>query len=424
MEAPALVYAPDGASVLLLQKWEHETPRWMALDVAAQEQAMGRTKPDSIELDDKPDTSHVARTDQDTYGHIFRRNTPYGTPAEHGTMFVGFCAEQRPLAAMLDSMAGLDGPRDELTRYTRPLTGAYYWVPPTSDLLPFAPTDDSVSERTGGPVRQGGGTGSRSSGGHDVGGAAVVAKESLAVRLGPEPDTGLEGLVAPAGRGLEAMMSPAERCQVAVAGGAAGGVRDDVVGVASAGGAAAPREHAGRVEQGHSGAHPVADLVAVHAGVVGQVDDGHHGEVGVGASAPLADLLLEHGPAGGLVAPDHLQAPRTASDVRWTNRVVCRRGLGAGRRASMAAAASGSASTPTARERRTSRESGSRSAASSSSANRAAIWERVPSKSVRSFHSARIRRPHRCRSAGSDSSWTVTWRASRASSRASSTSSG
>jgi putative iron-dependent peroxidase len=134
VEAPALVYAPDGASVLLLQKWEHETPRWMALDVAAQEQAMGRTKPDSIELDDKPDTSHVARTDQDTYGHIFRRNTPYGTPAEHGTMFVGFCAEQRPLAAMLESMAGLDGPRDELTRYTRPLTGAYYLIPPADAL--------------------------------------------------------------------------------------------------------------------------------------------------------------------------------------------------------------------------------------------------------------------------------------------------
>ena len=49
-------------------------------------------------------------------------------------MFVGFCAEQRPLAAMLESMAGLDGPRDELTRYTRPLTGAYYVIPSTDAL--------------------------------------------------------------------------------------------------------------------------------------------------------------------------------------------------------------------------------------------------------------------------------------------------
>jgi putative iron-dependent peroxidase len=36
---------------------------------------------------------------------------------------------------MLTSMAGLDGgTRDALTRYTRPLTGAYYFVP-SADLL-------------------------------------------------------------------------------------------------------------------------------------------------------------------------------------------------------------------------------------------------------------------------------------------------
>lgn len=34
---------------------------------------MGRTKPDSIELENKPSDSHVARTDQDEFGHIFRR---------------------------------------------------------------------------------------------------------------------------------------------------------------------------------------------------------------------------------------------------------------------------------------------------------------------------------------------------------------
>ena len=50
-------------------------------------------------------------------------------------MFVGFCAEQRPLAARLEGMVGLDGgTRDSLTRYTRPLTGAYYFVPSTESL--------------------------------------------------------------------------------------------------------------------------------------------------------------------------------------------------------------------------------------------------------------------------------------------------
>ena len=79
--------------------------------------------------------SHVASTDQDRFGKIFRRNMPYGTVTEHGTMFVGFCSEQRPLAAMLESMAGsAGGTRDALTRYTSPLTGAYYFIPSTDAL--------------------------------------------------------------------------------------------------------------------------------------------------------------------------------------------------------------------------------------------------------------------------------------------------
>jgi putative iron-dependent peroxidase len=123
-ENPTLIEAPEvaivsqdspgrGGTILLLQKWAHDAPAWESLT----------------------DESHVARTDQDTFGHIFRRNMPYGTVTDHGTMFVGFCAEQRPLEAMLESMAGLTtGSRDALTRYTRPITGAYYFIPSTDAL--------------------------------------------------------------------------------------------------------------------------------------------------------------------------------------------------------------------------------------------------------------------------------------------------
>jgi putative iron-dependent peroxidase len=124
-----------GGSILLLQKWSHDVTAWESLPVAQQEQVIGRTKDESVELDDKPADSHVARTDQDQFGKIFRRNMPYGTVVDHGTMFVGFSADQRPLATMLESMAGLaDGVRDALTRYTQPLTGAYYFVPSTQSL--------------------------------------------------------------------------------------------------------------------------------------------------------------------------------------------------------------------------------------------------------------------------------------------------
>jgi putative iron-dependent peroxidase len=145
-EAPQLILVPSDAagasgSVLLFQKWAHDTAEWTALSTAEQEQVMGRTKPESVELDPRPETSHVARTDQDDFGHILRRNTAFGTPLDHGTAFVGFAATRTALADMLESMAGNGGARDALTRYTRPLSGAYYFVPSVEDLGVLAPAD-------------------------------------------------------------------------------------------------------------------------------------------------------------------------------------------------------------------------------------------------------------------------------------------
>jgi putative iron-dependent peroxidase len=140
MDAPELALVPEGrpgagGSVLLLQKWSHDVTAWESLPVARQQQVIGRNKDDSAELEDKPADSHVTRTDQDTLGKIFRRNMPYGTVMDHGTMFVGFSSDQRVLKAMLESMAGVrGGVRDALTVYTTPLTGAYYFIPSTDGL--------------------------------------------------------------------------------------------------------------------------------------------------------------------------------------------------------------------------------------------------------------------------------------------------
>ena len=140
-ENPSLIDAPDvalirepaagaGGTILLLQKWVHDATAWEAQSDADQERVMGRTKLDSVELADMPQDSHVASTDQERFGDIFRRNMPYGTVTEHGTVFVGFSAQQRRLSAMLESMAGITtGVRDALTRYTRPVSGAYYFIP-------------------------------------------------------------------------------------------------------------------------------------------------------------------------------------------------------------------------------------------------------------------------------------------------------
>src|SRR5437667_3687898 len=71
IDAPELVLIPEGSpgaggTILLLQKWSHDATAWESLSRLEQEQVIGRTKNESVELDDKPDDSHVARTDQDT----------------------------------------------------------------------------------------------------------------------------------------------------------------------------------------------------------------------------------------------------------------------------------------------------------------------------------------------------------------------
>jgi putative iron-dependent peroxidase len=154
-ENPTLLDAPDevlipagrpgaGGTILLLQKWVHDAPAWESLPVDKQELVMGRRKADSEELDPKPDDSHVASTDQDAFGTIFRRNMPFGTVTEHGTMFVGFSVEQQRLIAMLERMAGITtGTPDALTAYTHPITGAYYVVPSSDAVRRWASSEDT-----------------------------------------------------------------------------------------------------------------------------------------------------------------------------------------------------------------------------------------------------------------------------------------
>jgi porphyrinogen peroxidase len=149
IEAPSVVLIPQGepgagGTILLFQQWKHHTDTWLQLPTPAQERVIGRTKIDSIELpeDIMPGDSHVSRTTLTQNGEelkIFRRNTPYGSVSDHGTMFVGFAREQMRLQRMLEQMAGIpDGVRDALTRYTEPLTGAYYFIPALTTLAKLA----------------------------------------------------------------------------------------------------------------------------------------------------------------------------------------------------------------------------------------------------------------------------------------------
>jgi putative iron-dependent peroxidase len=154
-ENPALMIAPSiatipagrpgaGGSVLLFQLWEHHAKEWDSLPVPEQEKVIGRTKSGSVEFSDavQLETSHVSRTTVEMDGSehkIFRRNTAYGNATVHGTVFVGFSQDRDRLELMLRRMAGTgDGIRDALTRYSTPLTGAYYFCPSLRSLQAFA----------------------------------------------------------------------------------------------------------------------------------------------------------------------------------------------------------------------------------------------------------------------------------------------
>ena len=134
--------------MVLVQKWTHDAVAFEALAIEEQEKVIGRTKATSTELAEevRGATSHVSRTTIEEHGveqHIFRRNTPFGTATEHGTMFIGFSSDQQRLARMLARMAGAeDGIRDALTRYTTAVSGAYYFVPSVEVLRRFASADD------------------------------------------------------------------------------------------------------------------------------------------------------------------------------------------------------------------------------------------------------------------------------------------
>lgn len=134
-----------GASIVLFQVWRHDTAAWESLGERGQEQMMGRTKADSVELDDMLPSAHVARTTVEVDGEerqVFRRNVAYGGVTDHGTAFVGFARDQWRLAVMLRRMAGAtDGVRDGLTGFLTPLTGAYHTCPAMDALARFAPPD-------------------------------------------------------------------------------------------------------------------------------------------------------------------------------------------------------------------------------------------------------------------------------------------
>lgn len=132
----------DG-SFIFAQRYAHNLDKWKKLKVDAQEQVMGRTKLESIELDDevKPKNSHVARTVvEDNKGEelaILRHSLPYGDGrGDQGLFFIAYTNDLSIIDSMLLRMFGTsgDGIHDRLLHFVTPMDGAYYFAP-SEELL-------------------------------------------------------------------------------------------------------------------------------------------------------------------------------------------------------------------------------------------------------------------------------------------------
>lgn len=137
-----------GGTYVVVQKYVHPLAAWHELTTEQQEQIMGRTKADNIELDDAVDgqKSHktLATITDDAGEHdILRDNMPFGNPGsgEFGTYFIGYARHLWVIEKMLERMFIGDPPgmHDRLLDFSTPLTGSVFFAP-SAELL------DSLAE--------------------------------------------------------------------------------------------------------------------------------------------------------------------------------------------------------------------------------------------------------------------------------------
>jgi porphyrinogen peroxidase len=136
---------PDfaGGSYVIIQKYLHDLAKWGAQATETQEQVIGRTKLDDIELDDsvKPSYAHNALTTLVENGEeikILRHNMPFGNVGggDSGTFFIGYCRSPRPTEQMLENMfiGRPPGNYDRLLDFTHAVTGTNFFAP-SADFL-------------------------------------------------------------------------------------------------------------------------------------------------------------------------------------------------------------------------------------------------------------------------------------------------
>jgi putative iron-dependent peroxidase len=123
-----------GSSFAAVQLWQHDFDKFNAMPQAEQDDTFGRRRSDNEELENAPESAHVKRTAQEDFdpeAFVVRRSMPWIAGADAGFLFLAFGKSFDAFEAQLRRMTGHDdGITDALFKFTRPLTGGYYWCPP------------------------------------------------------------------------------------------------------------------------------------------------------------------------------------------------------------------------------------------------------------------------------------------------------
>lgn len=129
-----------GSSFVAVQQWLHDMHRFAAMPGREQDHTFGRRRSDNEELDDAPESAHVKRTAQESFdpeAFVVRRSMPWADETRCGLVFTAFGSTFDAFEAQLRRMVGVeDGITDALFKFTRPLSGAYFWCPPVKGGKP------------------------------------------------------------------------------------------------------------------------------------------------------------------------------------------------------------------------------------------------------------------------------------------------
>jgi putative iron-dependent peroxidase len=127
----------SGSSFVAVQKWQHDLDAFFAQSPEECDLTFGRRLSDNEEIETAPASAHVKRTAQEDFdppAFVVRRSMPWTGEHGAGLVFVAFGHSFDAFERLLHRMLGLDdGVVDSLFRFTRPVSGAFFWCPPLAD---------------------------------------------------------------------------------------------------------------------------------------------------------------------------------------------------------------------------------------------------------------------------------------------------